>query len=179
MGKPQDLVVSAGLHSVVLYYYQTAIAIANSPEINLDDANSEFRVYWDSLVKYMRGDSGMEFGLGLIKSILVYQHEALSQMRNNTDVTITEFGVILLILVLQCLFLCHRIGAVTRDSCGMLVAITRFVDEIQELSNSSKKVHEKENKTAYTKKALEVDNATDSADASEDDASDLDENLPS
>ena len=135
--KPQDSVVSQGLHSVVMYYAANAVAIASAPEFDKEKANSDFAVYWNRLAKYMGGDSGMEFGLGLIKSILIYQHEAISKMRNNTDVTVSTFSAIIVILLLQFAFLSQRIGVVTRDTYGMLRAIGRFIDQIKEMQQQN------------------------------------------
>lgn len=158
--KPQDLITSQGLHAVVMYYAANAIAIADSPELDLNNPQAEVKVYWDRLAKYMSGDSGMEFALGLIKSILIYQHEALSRMRDNTSVTIITFSVILVILLLQFLFLSLRVGVVIRDSYGMLRAITRFLDEISEIQN--KMDHENTNLQSKKTAADELDEEEDS-----------------
>lgn len=148
--KPQDLITSSGLHPLVMYYASNAVALAAAPEVDLT-LGSEFRTYWDRLAKYMAGDSGMEIALGLIKSILIYQHEAIASMRSNTDVTVITFSCILVILLLQCLFLSQRIGTVTRDTYGMLRCISRFLEEMQEIAEK-----QDADKKAAAEKALVV-----------------------
>merc|ERR1711871_763070 len=159
--KPQDPMMTMGLHTVVNFFMDNAISIANDPieEINQDST------YFHRIYKYANGElqSGQEIAGGLFKSILIYQHDALTSMDNNTTITIVAFVVIMLVVMLQLAFLSQRIGSVVVNFHGITAIVQRILAEIEELSME---LHADDN-TLAAKKDTDVD-----ADADDDSAED-------
>jgi hypothetical protein len=160
--KPQDPMMTLGLHSVVNFYMDNAISIANDPieEINQDS------VYFHRIYKYANDElqSGQEIAGGLFKSILIYQHDVITSMNDNTQITIIAFVVIMLVVILQLAFLSQRISSVVFDYYGMTEICVRFLNEIRRLQED---LNTKEQDGTIQKKLADKDHGS----ASEDDQS--------
>jgi len=162
--KPQDPMMTLGLHSVVNFYMDNAISIANDPieEINQDS------VYFHRIYKYANDElqSGQEIAGGLFKSILIYQHDVITSMNDNTKITIIAFVVVMLVVFLQLAFLSQRISSVVFDYYGMTDICVRFLNEIRKLQEE---LNTKEQDSTVQKKLVENDHGS----ASEDDQSEM------
>merc|ERR1711934_803425 len=106
-----------GLHTLVNFFMDNAISISNDPIENINPDSTFFhRIY-----KYAHGEiqSGQEIAGGLFKSILVAQHDVLTEMDNNTSVTIIAFVVIMAVVLMQLAFLSQRIKSVVINYFGI------------------------------------------------------------
>jgi len=126
--------MKVGLHTLVNFYMDNAISIANDPveEINPDST------YFHRIYKYANDElqSGQEIAGGLFKSILIYQHDVITSMNDNTSITIIAFVVIMFVILMQLVFLSREIGSVVSDYYGMSDIILRFLSEIRRLQEN-------------------------------------------
>jgi len=128
--KPRDPIMTMGLHTLVNFFMDNAISISNDPIENINPDSTFFhRIY-----KYANGEiqSGQEIAGGLFKSILVAQHDVLTEMDNNTSVTIIAFVVIMAVVLMQLAFLSQRIKTVVINYFGITQIIMRMLAEVEE-----------------------------------------------
>jgi hypothetical protein len=117
----QDPMVSQGLHCYIIYMSDLASVIAQAPEKRLLRTNREY-------IAYNQHDQD-EWDLGLLKSTLVYQSEALVAIELTTTYVIILFILILVIVLAQYLFLGRRIEGLMQEHTGMSGIVNRFKEE--------------------------------------------------
>ena len=127
-----DQVASQGLHNYLVAMADTAVQFASTPmsELNKQNANYRFLTDYDKT----------EWALGLVKTILLHQHEAITGMRDNTMITISVFVFIAILAALQYLLLGIRI-----ETLMMRVDhIARIVERLETSSTNWAAVREKQ-----------------------------------
>jgi hypothetical protein len=125
MVKPADQQMRQGLHNLVTYITDHAIALSMEPDANIGESNKHYQVIY----KYSRHslDSGKEWSMGLTKSMLIYLDEALGQQQNSLSTILAAYIVVLTVLLLQYLLLGHRIELLIARHKGGCDVIKRLM----------------------------------------------------
>merc|ERR1711937_727103 len=113
----KDPVTTQGLHNFVLYMTDLAITLAEAPDAALTDTNREHK--------------NAEWLLGLEKSTLIYQHEALAQMDGTSTVVGVLYGFVTVVVLLQFVFLGRKIEDLMMEKVGLSQLVNRFVSKAE------------------------------------------------
>ena len=125
MVKPADQQMRQGLHNLVTFITDHAIALSMEPDANIGESNKHYHVIY----KYSRSslDSGKEWSMGLAKSMLTYLDEALSDQQHSLSTILAAYIVVLVVLLLQYLLLGHRIELLIARHKGACDVIKRLM----------------------------------------------------
>ena len=125
MVKPVDAQMMQGLHNLVTFITDHAIALAQEPAGNIGESNKHYQ----AIYKYSRRslDSGKEWSMGLTKSMLTYLDEALTNQQQSSSTILGAYIVVLVVLMLQYLLLGHRVERLIARHTGMLNVIRRLM----------------------------------------------------
>jgi len=136
-----DQVTSQGLHNFIVVMSENAMQLADAKPADITANNAYFRF----LIDYDKP----EWALGIIKAILLHQHEAIAGMQNNTLLTIAVYGFITVLIMAQYAFLGMRIQTlITRNT-----HISKIVDRLETLSQNWEATHQARDKLADDKGA--------------------------
>ena len=141
----QDPVVSQGLHSLIIYMTDLALMLAETPDVQLLPNSREY-------TSFVHRDND-EWQLGLQKSVLLYQSEALIVIEQTTTYVTILYIFILLVVAAQYLFLGRRIEGLMQEHIGMSAIVDRFKTMEERTLKTLKKIKD----TTDEKQAQEVD----------------------
>ena len=141
----QDPVVSQGLHSLIIYMTDLALMLAETPDVQLLPNSREY-------TSFARRDND-EWQLGLQKSVLLYQSEALIVIEQTTTYVTILYIFILLVVAAQYLFLGRRIEGLMQEHIGMSAIVDRFKTMEERTLKTLKKIKD----TTDEKQAEEED----------------------
>merc|ERR1719331_107143 len=114
-----DQVTSQGLHNYVIAMSDAALQFASTPAASLSASDQRYRFLMD----YDKS----EMVRGLVKAILLHQHEAIIGMRENTSLTIIAFSFIIVLIFLQYVLLGMRIESLIVK----VDHVTRIVERLE------------------------------------------------
>jgi len=159
-----DPVTTQGLHNFVLYMTDLAITLAEAPDKALTDTNREY----EKLAEH----NNDEWLLGLEKSTLIYQHEALAQMDGTSTVVGVLYAFVTVVVLLQFVFLGRKIEDLMMEKVGLSQLVNRFVNKalVTKEHMDSRKTQEETLKG--TGKDKHYDDSEDESDIGEDSQSD-------
>jgi hypothetical protein len=125
MVKPADAQMRQGLHNLVTFITDHAIALAQEPAANIAESNKHYQVIY----KYSRLslDSGKELSMGLTKSMVTYLDEALGNQQQSSSTILAAYIVVLIVLLLQYVLLGHRVEHLIARHMGVLSVIQRLM----------------------------------------------------
>jgi hypothetical protein len=125
MVKPVDPQMRQGLHNLVTFITDHAIALAKEPADTIGESNKHYQVIY----KYSRRslEAGKEWSMGLTKSMLTYLDEALTNQQQSSSTILGAYIVVLVVLILQYLLLGHRVERLIARHTGMLNVIRRLM----------------------------------------------------
>jgi hypothetical protein len=144
MVKPVDAQMMQGLHNLVTFITDHAIALAEEPAGNIGESNKHYQ----AIYKYSRRslDSGKEWSMGLTKSMLTYLDEALANQQESSSLVLAAYIVVLVVLMLQYLLLGHRVERLIARHMGVLNLIRRLMAAAAEIKDESKDAAERDSK---------------------------------
>ncbi len=165
----QDPVVSQGLHSFIIHMTDLGLAIAETPEERLRPSNREY-------VSLLSHDDD-EWQLGLQKSVLIYQSEALTVIEQTTTYVTILYIFILLVVAAQYLFLGRRIEGLMQEHIGMSGIVNRFKEEETQIAKQLESKKTAQAAANVKGRAQESDDSNESHEL--DDDSELEESVKS
>jgi hypothetical protein len=161
-----DPVTTQGLHNFVLYMTDLAVTLAEAPDAALVDTNREY----EKLMEH----NNAEWLLGLEKSTLIYQHEALAQMDGTSTVVGILYGFVTIVVLLQFIFLGRKIEDLMMEKVGLSQLVNRFVSKAEATKEQLDQKKTQDGQLAKAK-ALDGDETGSSIGSGTDDGSDIDE----
>merc|ERR1719201_272734 len=148
--RQKDPVLGMGLHSALMYMTTVASQLA---DINWGDLNRRNRMY----LMFTRYD-GAEWALGLVRSILLYQREALDGIDGTSAVVVILYLVVMVVVLLQYVFLGRKMTSLMTAHKGLSGIVMRFVNEASQID--AKLQTEREHKKFDEKKLTGDDDAS-------------------
>jgi hypothetical protein len=118
-----DPAASEGLHNFLIQTVEHARALSADPVESLMESNPNYRFVADYYVD--------EWRLGLLASTLIYQHEAIEGMRNNSLISDVVFGIVIATILIQYAFLAFRYAKLQTR----LGAVKQIVKRLQKLNH--------------------------------------------
>jgi hypothetical protein len=133
-----DPVASEGLHNFLLQMVERARALTTDPVTSLVETNSNYRFIADYYLD--------EWRQGLLASTLIYQHEAITGMRQTSLVAYGVFGVVIFTTFVQYLFLTFRYGKLK----SRLGKVKEIVKRLEKLNANLQGSENKQNRAKMT-----------------------------
>eukprot|EP00294_Goniomonas_avonlea_P007734 CAMPEP_0114572710 /NCGR_PEP_ID=MMETSP0114-20121206/18452_1 /TAXON_ID=31324 /ORGANISM="Goniomonas sp, Strain m" /LENGTH=1798 /DNA_ID=CAMNT_0001759969 /DNA_START=409 /DNA_END=5806 /DNA_ORIENTATION=+ len=129
--KQGDPAAIQGLHRLL-----EAVGLAYLRFSKIDDERlSKEHIDYQFATRYQEGSP--ELAMGMVKSFLYYQHEALTALQSNADVMAFLFAFVVLVLLVQYAILGRRIEALMGQNLMMILIMERLLLQAKKMTVST------------------------------------------